>query len=91
VCSADDLARLADELNRRPRKMLGGHSPKMVFTTLGTSSRSDDRRNPPIEDGEFENRLQITGFAAKMFFGGGDVAVVDATHAPTGELRSSLL
>jgi IS30 family transposase len=34
VHSRDDLARVADELNRRPRKTLDWQTPKSLFTTL---------------------------------------------------------
>jgi len=34
VHSTDDLARVSDELNRRPRKTMGWRTPKSLFTTL---------------------------------------------------------
>jgi transposase, IS30 family len=34
VHSTDDLARVSDELNRRPRKTMGWQTPKALFTTL---------------------------------------------------------
>ena len=34
VHTADDLARVADELNRRPRKTLGWRTPQSLFATL---------------------------------------------------------
>ncbi len=36
VYTADDLARVGDELNRRPRKTLGWRTPHDLFTTLRT-------------------------------------------------------
>ena len=38
VYTAVDLARVADELNRRPRKTLGWHTPNALFATLRTGS-----------------------------------------------------
>ena len=34
VHSCDDLTRVADELNRRPRKTLDWQTPKSLFTAL---------------------------------------------------------
>ncbi len=38
VHTAADLARVADELNRRPRKTLGWHTPNALFATLHAGS-----------------------------------------------------
>ena len=38
VHTVADLARVANELNRRPRKTLGWHTPHALFTTLRSGS-----------------------------------------------------
>lgn len=44
VHTAEDLARVADELNRRPRKTLGWHTPNALFANLRTCGELALRR-----------------------------------------------
>ncbi len=53
VHTADDLARVANELNLRPSKTLGWSTPHSLFATLRNGSAYDDRWNPPSTPGEF--------------------------------------
>ncbi len=48
VHSAADLARVADELNRRPRKTLGWNNPHSLFATL----RAESAERRPLEPAE---------------------------------------
>ena len=52
VHTSEDLARVSEELDRRPRKVLDWRTPHALFTTLRTTPCSDDHWNPPSNSEE---------------------------------------